>query len=265
MSDFRLPCFPVRIARQVLIGLLMVGVGTAAAHARTLTIAVAANFTRAIEEIGAGFEAKTGDKVKFSFGATGQLFAQISNGAPFDAFFSADTKTPLQAVKDGLAQPGSYFIYARGKLVLWSPDLPVKEQAEQILRSASYTHLAIANPKVAPYGGAALEVLNKLGATQQNQTRMVYGNSLAQAFQFVSTGNAELGFVALSQILEPGSPAKGHGQTWMPPQDLYTPIDQAAIILKHTTHLKAAQEFMAYLRSPAGQQVIERYGYEVPR
>lgn len=253
------------IVRVAIFFLVMCLTGFTAAHGATLTIAVAANFTRAIEQVGAGFKAKTGDTVKFSFGATGQLYAQIRNGAPFDAFFSADTKTAELAVNEGVAEPGSYFVYARGKLVLWSPSLPVRAQAKAVLHAAAFQHLAIANPKVAPYGEAALEVLNRLGDTQLVQAKLVYGNSLAQAFQFVSTGNAELGFVALSQILEPDSPAKDKGQTWLVPQDLYTPIDQAAIILKRSGNLKAAEDFMSYLRSPAAQKIIESYGYEVPR
>lgn len=253
------------LVRIAVFCLTMGWAGLSAAQDTTLTIAVAANFTRAIEEIGAGFKAKTGETVKFSFGATGQLYAQIRNGAPFDAFFSADTKTPELAVKEGLSEPGSYFIYARGKLVLWSPSLPVKGQAREVLHAAAFQHLAIANPKVAPYGVAAMEVLNKLGDAQQIQAKLVYGNSLAQAFQFVSTGNAELGFVALSQIMEPDSPAREKGQTWLVPQDLYTPIDQAAIILKRTHNLKAAQEFMSYLRSPTAEKIIESFGYAVPR
>lgn len=257
--------FMVRVVRVIAICMILSCTGLAAAQGAPLTIAVAANFTHAVEDIGAGFEAKTGETVKFSFGATGQLYAQIRNGAPFDAFFSADTRTPKLAVQDGLAEPGSYVVYARGKLVLWSPTLPVKEQARQVLRAAAFQHLAIANPKVAPYGAAAMDVLNKLGDTEQIQAKLVNGNSITQAFQFVSTGNAELGFVALSQILVPNSPAKDKGQIWLVPQDLYTPIDQAAIILKRSNNLKLAQEFMTYLRSPDAQKIIERYGYEVPR
>ncbi|MEW5838542.1 MAG: molybdate ABC transporter substrate-binding protein [Pseudomonadota bacterium] len=234
------------------------------AFADTLNAAVAANFTKTIEEIGAGFKAKTGHEVKFSFGPTGKLYAQIKNGAPFDLFFAADTEKPEALVKEGLAKKDSYFIYARGVLALYSPSLPVKADYKAVLDKAEFNHLSIANPKTAPYGVAAEEVMSKLGVLDALRPKIVNGESIAHAFQYVHTGNAELGFVAYSQLVDAKSPAYGKGEYWLPPQDMYTPIDQAAVITKRAENNAVAQEFIDYLRSDEGRKVIERYGYSIP-
>ncbi|MDY0050454.1 MAG: molybdate ABC transporter substrate-binding protein, partial [Halothiobacillaceae bacterium] len=228
--------------------------------ADTLNAAVAANFTKTIEEIGAAFKEKTGHEVKFSFGPTGKLYAQIKNGAPFDLFFAADTDKPEMLVKEGLVKEGSYFVYAQGVLALYSPSLPVKEGYKDVLGKAEFAHLSIANPKTAPYGAAAEEVLKKLGVYDTVKPKIVNGESIAHAFQYVQTGNAPLGFVALSQIVDPQSPAYGKGEYWLPGQDMYAPINQGAVILKRAENNPVAQQFIDYLRSDEGRKVIERYG-----
>lgn len=250
------------IALLLAAGLLMAA--PLAAMADTINAAVAANFTKTIEEIGAAFKAKTGHEVKFAFGPTGKLYAQIKNGAPFDLFFAADTKMPEALVQDGWVKKDSYFVYARGVLALYSPNLPVKEGYKTILEQADFNHLALANPKTAPYGAAAEQVLRKLGVYDTVRPKIVNGESIAHAFQYVLTGNAQLGFVALSQLVDPQSPAHGKGQYWLPPQDMYAPIDQAAVILKRAESNPVAEQFIAYLRSEEGRKVIEKYGYSIP-
>jgi molybdate transport system substrate-binding protein len=235
-----------------------------AAFADSINAAVAANFTKTVEEIGAAFTAKTGHEVKFAFGPTGKLYAQITNGAPFDLFFAADTKKPEALVKDGLVKPDSYFVYARGVLALYSPTLPVKDDYQAVLDKAEFNHLSIANPKTAPYGVAAEEVLNKLGVYDTVKPKIVNGESISHAFQYVQTGNAELGFVAMSQLVDPQSPAHGKGQYWLPPQDMYSPLNQGAVILKRAENNPVAQAFMDYLRSDEGRKIIEKYGYSAP-
>ena len=234
------------------------------AQADTITAAVAANFTKTAEEIGVGFKARTGHEVKFAFGPTGKLYAQIANGAPFDLFFAADTQKPEALVKDGLVKDGSYFVYARGVLALYSPTLPVKEGYKDVLARGDFNHLSIANPKTAPYGVAAEQVLQAVGLHDAVKPKLVFGESIANAFQYVMTGNAQVGFVALSQLLDPESPAHGKGEHWLPPQSMYAPIDQGAVILKRAESNPVAQQFMDYLRSDEGRKVIEKYGYMVP-
>ncbi len=235
------------------------------AQADTITVAVAANFTKAIEQIGQEWTKETGNQVRFSFGPTGGLYAQINNGAPFDAFFSADTKTPQKLMEEGKAS--DYMEYAQGKLALYSTTLPVAKEAEQIIQAASYNHLAIANPKGAPYGSAAVEVLKKMGVYDKinKDKKIVQGESITATFQFVMTGNAQLGFVALSQIKDPESPAKGKGEFWLVPQADYTPINQAAVLINGTKHADSAKSFINYMRSPAAVKIIESYGYEIPK
>lgn len=233
-------------------------------HADSITVAVAANFTKTIEEIGQGFKAKTGHEVKFAFGSTGKLYAQIKSGAPFDLFFAADTEKPEALVKDGLVTGGSYFVYAQGVLALYSPTLPVKTDYQSVLGKAGFKHLSMANPKTAPYGAAAVEVLGKLGVFEAVKPKLVHGEGVALAFQYVQMGHAELGFVALSQLVDPQSPAYKKGEYWLPPQDMYAPINQGAVILKKAENNPVAQQFMNYLRSDEGRKVIERYGYSIP-
>lgn len=232
------------------------------AAAEVVTAAVAANFTRTIEEIGARFTEETGHTIRFSFGPSGKLYAQIRNGAPFELFFSADTEKPERLVSEGLATEP--FLYARGRLALFSPALPVAQGWREVLEQGGFAHLAIANPRTAPYGAAAVETLHALELLEALRPKFVQGESIAHAFQFVATGNAALGFVALAQLVDPASPVFGKGEFWLVPQDLHAPIDQAAVVLERGRASPAALAFMDYMRSPRAREIIERYGYSVP-
>ena len=218
-------------------------------------MAVAANFTDAAKEIAGAFQKQTGHAALLSFGSSGQLFTQIQQGAPFEVLLSADRERPEQAVAQGLALADSRFTYAIGKLVLWSRS-PELIQGEGTLKAGRFTKLALANPETAPYGAAAVEVLKALAVHTALVPKLVQGNSIAQAFQFVETGNAELGFVALSQLT--GSSA---GSRWLVPQSLYTPIRQDAVLLKTGADNAAASAFLNFLKGPQGRALIEKYGY----
>ncbi len=230
------------------------------ARAAEVNVAVAANFTAATRKIVPLFEKTTGHSVKLSFGSTGKLFAQIENGAPFEVFLAADTKRPIKAEKEGLAVPGKRFIYAKGKLVLWSAKSGLFKDGEEYLKKADFAHLAFANPKTAPYGLAARQVLQHLGIWSQLHTRLVQGESIAQTFQFVATGNAQIGFVAYSQVKAWQGPA---GTSWVIPMAYYQPIDQAVVLLKKGAVNPAAMAFFNFLGSKAARKVIEGFGYGV--
>lgn len=234
------------------------------AKAEQITVAVATNFTKTIEEIGEQFSQDTGHRVKFSFGPTGKLFAQIKNGAPFDLFFAANESAPQQAVQQNLAVKDSYYVYAQGVLVLYSPSLAVEENAMQVLKDGNFRHLAIANPKTAPYGAAAAAFLQKSALMQQLEDKLVMGESIGNTFQYLATQNAQLGFVAKSQVVDPSSPATQNGQFWVVPQKDYPPINQAAVITKRGENNPAAQAFMQYIKSPKAIGIIQRYGYQLP-
>ncbi|MBN8743673.1 MAG: molybdate ABC transporter substrate-binding protein [Thiomonas arsenitoxydans] len=250
----------VRILRRAGLALVLPFALAASAQAETLTVAVAANFKKPAEEIGAAFKAKTGDEVKYAFGATGQFAAQIRNGAPFDIILAADDTTAPALAKDGLALASSNFVYARGTLVLYSTTLPLKEQGEQILRKGDFAHVSIANPKTAPYGTAAIEAMKKMGVYDALKPKIVEGSNIGQTFDFVATGNAQAGFVALSQAI-----GAGKGQWWVVPQADYAPIDQSAILLKPGENKAVAKAYLDFLRGPEARTVIEKYGYTIPR
>lgn len=237
----------------LLLLLALIATPTSAAE---ISAAVAANFTRPAEELGAAFTARTGDTVTFSFGATGALYTQISQGAPFQVFLSADNKRPAQAVGEGFGVEGTVFTYAAGKVVLYSPTLDLTD-GEAVLRAGAFQHIAIADPKTAPYGAAGLEVVEKLGLTEAITPRLVTGENISQTLQFIDSGNAELGFVALSQVI--GKPAT---QVWAVPADLYAPILQDAVLLKPGEAEPAARAFLEFLRSDEGRAIIARYGYD---
>jgi molybdate transport system substrate-binding protein len=241
-------------------GLLALAMGLAGAglaRAAETHVAVAANFTAAAQEIAAAFKKQSGDDAVLSFGSSGQLYTQITQAAPFDILLSADDDRPKKAVAEGFGVAGSPFTYAIGKLVLWSKD-PGTVQDASTLEAARFEKLAIANPAAAPYGAAAVAALKALKLYDRLQPRIVEGNSIAQAFQFVQTGNAELGFVALAQLAgEPG------GSRWVVPQNLYTPIRQDAVLLKTGANNPAATAFLAFLQGPQARAIIERYGYAV--
>lgn len=229
------------------------------ARAETIHAAVAANFTAAMKDIAAEFEAKSGHKVILSFGSSGKIFAQISHGAPFHIFLSADQAKPAALTKAGLSVPQSQFTYAIGSLVLWSaqPDFLVDGEAR--LKSGAFNKLALANPKLAPYGAAALEVLTALQLKEATEAKWVQGENISQTYQFVASGNAELGFIALSQVMD-----KGHiktGSSWIVPSTLYRPVRQDAVLLKSAEKNTAAIELLAYLRGNDAHQIIHNYGY----
>lgn len=223
-------------------------------------IAVAANFTAVTRHLAPLFEQATGHTTRISYGSTGKLYSQIENGAPFDLFLAADTDRPIKAEAEGLAVHGSRFIYASGKLVLWSVNHDAFESGESFLKQGKFAHVAIANPPTAPYGLAARQVMEHLGIWQALQPRLVRGDSIAQTFQFVATGNAGIGFVAHSQIIAwQGIP----GTTSEIPSDYYAPIDQAAVLLKRGENNPAALAFLAFLKRDSTRAVIEGFGYGV--
>jgi len=237
-----------------------VGLVNGMVHADEASVAVAANFTDATRDIMPLFEKTTGHTVKISFGSTGKLYAQIEHGAPFEVFLAADSKRPKKAVDEGLALEGTRFTYAMGKLALWSPKPDVFSDAEAYLKEGSFQRVAIANPKTAPYGLAAKQVLERLGIWQSVQKKLVRGDSIAQAFQFVATGNAEVGCVAMSQVK---AWKEGDGSMWEIPQDYYAPIEQQAVLLKKGSDNEAAKAFLEFLKSDAARAIISGYGYGV--
>lgn len=224
-------------------------------------VAVAANFAAPLKAIATELEKATGHSLKITVGATGKLYAQIKNGAPFDVLLAADTHTPAQLEADGLAQAGSRFTYATGKLVLWSANAATVDAQGEVLRTGNFRKLAFASPKVAPYGTAALQVMGKLGLSAALAPKLVQGESIGQTFGFVFTGNAELGFVALSQVLEGGQLKSG--SMWVVPQPLYQPIRQDAVVLHRGAPNPAAQALIALLKSPRIQALIRAYGYDL--
>ncbi len=231
-----------------------------AAHAGEVTVAVAANFAGPLARIGEGFAAATGHVLKASPGATGKFYTQIvAGGAPFDVLIAADDETPARLVKEGHAVAGTNFTYAIGQLVLWSAQPGRVDEQGAVLAAGRFGKLAIANPKIAPYGAAALQVIQARGLTEAITPRLVTADSIAQAYQFVATGNAELGFVALSQVAVPGR--RPAGSMWRVPQHLYGEIRQDAVLLKAGEKNPAAAALLQYLKSPAAQAVIAAYGY----
>ena len=236
-------------------GLIVALVIAGAASAGQTNVAVAANFTEPAKEIAAAFKAKTGHEAVLSFGSSGQFFTQITQDAPFEVFLSADEERPKKLVDQGLGVADSRFTYAIGKLVLWSKD-PGLVKGEETLRSGSFAKVAICDPAAAPYGAAAVETMRSLKLYDTLQPKLVTGANIAQAFQFVDTGNAELGFVALSQVA--GSKA---GSRWMVPQNLYKPIRQDAVLLKKGADNEAATAFLSFLKGPEARAIIEKYGY----
>lgn len=224
-------------------------------------VAVAANFTAPIQAIARDFEKDTGHKLVASFGATGQFYTQIKNGAPFEVFLAADDTTPAKLESENEVVKGSRFTYAVGTLALWSAKDGYVDDKGEVLKKNEYQHLSIANPKAAPYGLAATQVLDKLGLTNATKAKIVEGQSIAQAYQFVQTGNAELGFVALSQVYKDGKLTSG--SAWIVPADLHEPIKQDAVILNKGKDNAAAKALIEYLKGPKAAAVIKSYGYQL--
>jgi len=239
-------------------GLLALMAG-AAAQANDVQVAVAANFTAPMQKIAAEFAKDTGHKAVLAFGATGKFYAQIVNGAPFEVLLAADDETPARLETEHRTVPGTRFTYAIGKLALWSAKEGVVDNQGQVLKTGDYAHLAIANPKTAPYGAAAIETLAKLNLLDRVQGKLVQGENIAQAYQFVSTGNAPLGFVALSQVYRDGRFTSGSG--WIVPATLHAPIRQDAVILAKGSANPAAQALEGYLKSDKARGIIRSYGY----
>ena len=231
------------------------------AHADEVAVAVAANFTAPMQKIAAAFEKDTGHKATLSFGATGKFYAQIANGAPFGILLAADDTTPEKIGKEGLGDSATRFTYAIGQLVLWSKQPGYVDAEGKVLQKSDWQHIAIANPKLAPYGLAAMRALDKLGLTAQVRPRIVQGENIGQAHQFVVSGNAELGFVALSQVYKDGKLASG--SMWPVPAELYTPILQDAVLLAKGRDKPAAAALLAYLKGDKARAVIRSYGYEL--
>jgi molybdate transport system substrate-binding protein len=231
--------------------------GALSARAAQTSIAVAANFTDAANEIAEAFKEKTGHEAILSFGSTGQLYTQITQAAPFEVFLAADDARPALAIEEGFAVPGSQFTYAIGTLVLWSQD-PGLVQGEQTLKNGDFTKIAIANPEAAPYGAAAVQAMQSLGVYDQLEPKIVQGNNISQTFQFVETGNAELGFIALAQVAR-----SDEGSRWVVPEDLHDPIRQDAVLLETGEDSEAARAFVEFLNGPEAVAIIEKFGYGI--
>jgi molybdate transport system substrate-binding protein len=231
------------------------------AAADEVQVAVAANFTAPMQKIAADFEKDTGHKASLAFGSSGKFYAQIKNGAPFQVFLSADDEKPAKLEQEGMTVPGSRFTYAIGTLVLWSAKPDLVDAKGAVLEKGGFEHLAIANPKLAPYGTAAMETLAKLGLTDKLQSKIVQGENIAQTYQFAATGNAELGFVALSQVMKDGKISSG--SAWIVPAGMHAPIRQDAVILANGKGNAAAEALMKYLKSAKATAIIKSYGYEV--
>jgi molybdate transport system substrate-binding protein len=230
------------------------------AFAEQVLVAVAANFVPPFREIAIEFERTTGHNVQVAAGSSGNFYSQIKNGAPFDVFFSADNERPKLLGEEGFGVKDSRFTYAIGRLVLWSPNADLIK-GEETLRFKQYKRLAMANPKTAPYGVAAMEAMQKLELWEGIQSQIVMGESLGQTMGFIESGNAQLGFVALSQVMDPK--IKGKGSRWDVPNNLHEPIQQDVILLTKGKNNPAAKALMEFIGSPQAKAIIERYGYEL--
>ena len=230
------------------------------AQAAEIKVAVASNFANTLKEIAVEFQRDTGHQLAITPGATGKFYAQISHGAPFDVFLSADDETPRKLAQEGKAIAASQFTYAIGRLALWSPSPELVDKNADILKTDKFKYIAIANAKVAPYGQAAVQTMQKLGVLSKIEPRVVQGESIAQTFQFVSTGNAQLGFVALSQIFENGKIKIG--SAWIVPEEMHEQLKQDAVVLQSCKNTSACQALMDYLKSEKIKKMMSSYGYK---
>jgi molybdate transport system substrate-binding protein len=246
---------PSRLTTQILAAGALALVTVLPAHAGETNVAVAANFTDAANEIAAAFKEKTGHEAVLSFGSTGQFYTQITQAAPFEVFLAADDERPAKAVDEGFAVPGSQFTYAIGTLVLWSQNADLV-QGERTLKNGDFAKIAIANPEAAPYGVAAVETMRSLGVYDQLEPKIVQGNNINQTFQFVETGNAELGFIALAQVVN-----NNEGSRWVVPEDLHDAIRQDAVLLNKGSDSEAARAFVEFLQGPEAAAIIKKFGY----
>ena len=243
------------LRRSLILTALLAG----AAHADTVSVAVAANFTAPMQKIAAEFAKDTGHKAELSFGATGKFYAQISNGAPFGVLLAADDTTPAKIAREGKGVADSRYTYAVGKLVLWSKQDGYVDAQGAVLKTGKFQRVAIANPKLAPYGLAAEQTLTQLSLLEQIKPKFVQGENIGQTYQFAATGNAELGFVALSQVMEDGKIKSG--SAWLVPSSMHEPIRQDAIVLNTAKDNAAAKALMDYLRGDKARAIITSYGY----
>ena len=265
---------PFKITNCLLLALYLI---SSPCNAETTLVAVASNFTKPMTEIAGAFEKVTGHSANLSFGSSGKFVSQIENGGPFEVFLSADTSNPVQLEQSGLAVPGSRFTYAIGKLVLWSSQVNYVDAQGQVLTKGGFKHLALADPKLAPYGLAAMEAMKNLNLLDKLQPLLVQGQNIAQTYQFISTGNAELGFIALSQVIDKDGKASApahatylhpvgnisEGSGWIVPDNLHNPIRQDAVLLKKGEPNPAAPALLKFLKSPEAQTIIRKYGYDI--
>ncbi len=235
--------------------------GVSLAQTAELKLAVASNFVQPAKDIAAEFEKVSGHTVSITPGATGKFYAQIVNGAPFDVLLAADDEIPAKLEKEARAVTGTRFTYAIGRLVLWSPKADFVDDGGQVLKSGKFAYLAMANPKVAPYGLAAVQAMQKMGVLSALEPKVVQGENIAQTYQFVVTGNAQLGFVALSQVFQNGKLKSGSG--WIVPENLYDAIRQDAILLNAGKASPAAAALLEYLKSEKAKKIIASYGYQL--
>lgn len=239
--------------------LISLSFAATASAAETVRVAVAANFAAPLKELQPLFERQSGHTLSISSASTGTFYAQIRNGAPFDVFLAADRQRPERLIDDGMAEASSALIYARGRLLLWSPDPALVDEDGTVLATGDFAHLALANPRTAPYGAAAMQVLQHLGLDESLSGRLVQGENIAQTWQFVASNNAELGFVALSQPI--AANRLSDGSHWLVPQKLYDPIEQMAVVLSPARRSAPAQALMEFLQSDTAVQKIRQMGY----
>ncbi len=250
---------------SVIIFLLAVSIGPVRAADRELSVAAAADLSSALQEVAVNYEKRTGIDVKLSFGASGALTQQIQNGAPFDLFFSADMDYPRQLIAAGQAESETLYRYAVGRLVLWVPKdspLDVEHKGMDVLLDPSVKKISVANPAHAPYGRAAAAVLKHYGLDEKVRDRLVIGENISQAAQFVESGNAQVGFVALAHALAPSM--QGKGKYWIVPQDAYPPLDQGVVVISSSPHKTEAAAFLDYIKGPEATVVLKRYGFGLP-
>jgi molybdate transport system substrate-binding protein len=240
---------------------LLFGLLPGAAQAAEVHVAVAANFTAPMQKIAAEFERDTGHRAVLSFGATGKFYAQIRNGAPFQVLLSADDETPSRLVREGAGAAASQFTYAMGRLVLWSRDAGRVDAQGAVLKAGHFQRLALADPKLAPYGAAAMEVLRGLGLADTLAPKLVQGENISQAFQFTASGNAELGFVAMAQVFAEGRLTRG--SAWVVPAAMHAPLKQDALLLNTGQSNPAATALLAYLKGEKARTLIRSFGYDL--
>ncbi|HEY2545963.1 MAG TPA: molybdate ABC transporter substrate-binding protein [Candidatus Acidoferrum sp.] len=251
----------MKIRFSVIVALTLALLSVAAARAQEVRVAAAADLKFAMQDLGAQFEKQSGTKVDVTYGSSGNFFSQMQNGAPFDVFFSADIDYPRRLESAGLAEPGTLYEYAVGRIAIWTPadaKVDVARLGWKTLLDASVQKIAIANPEHAPYGRAAVAALQKAGIYEQVKAKLVYGENISQAAQFVQSGNAQTGIVAMSLAVSPGM---NGGKRWDIPADMYPPIEQAAIVLKAAKNKDGARAFLDFVKSEAGRTTLSKYGF----